>query len=436
MGLVGRVARSGDGDGSYGETPSEDRGRPRTTELANNRLGCRLSVRVVKPAAYAAGAVVFALALNEVVMQPAAAERLELGTIFILMASAMAIGAVWLPRRARRNQSIRITVTLLSLLAFSIVTLGTVAIANRMFLSEHDLTLLLVVLSFGVVSAIGFGISVGKPLTSDLNRLSEIAGGDLNGRVDINRQDEVGRLGDALDTMASKLEAAKTERTADAESRRNFFAAVGHDLRTPLSSLRAALEAIQDGVVDDTDRYLSSMERDVAALSSLVEDVFLLARLDSGAFEVEIVDLDITDVADEAIEALSPLAEARGVSVSLSAQSHVIAKASPQPLSRVLRNLLDNAIRHAPSGSSVIIEVGSHGAGVMLSVIDEGEGFESHFLPVAFERFTRADSARSRETGGSGLGLAIVGELVGALDGRIWAEPGPGGRVNVELTAV
>ena len=394
----------------------------------------------MKPAAYAAGAVVFALALNEVVMQPASAERLELGSIFIVMASAMAIGAVWLPRRARRNQSIRITVTLLPLLAFSIVTLGTFAIANRMFLSEHDLTLLLVVLSFGVVSAIGFGISVGKPLTSDLNRLSEsaqkIAGGDLKGRVEINRRDEVGRLGDALDTMASKLEAAKTERTADAESRRNFFAAVGHDLRTPLSSLKAALEAIQDGVVDDTDRYLSSMERDVTALSSLVEDVFLLARLDSGAFEVEIVDLDITDVADEAIEALSPLAEARGVSVSLSAQSHVIAKASPQPLSRVLRNLLDNAIRHAPSGSSVIIEVGSHGAAVMLSVIDEGEGFESHFLPVAFERFTRADSARSRETGGSGLGLAIAGELVGALDGRIWAEPGPGGRVNVELTAV
>jgi len=386
---------------------------------------------------FAIGAIVFALALTEIVMQPTTAERLELGAIFTLMATVMAVSAHWLPRLARRNRSLKVTVTLLALLAFSIVTLGAVAVANRMFLSQHDLTLLLVVLSFGVVSALGFGLTVGKPLTADLNRLSrsaeDVAQGDLDGSVAIERNDEVGRLGAALDTMIARLQQAETERKADAEARKTFFAAVGHDLRTPLASLQAALEAIQDGVVTDTKHYLDSMERDMAALSSLVEDVFLLARLDSGSFEMERMSVDVTEVVDEAMDVLKPLAEERGVNLAMQASNHVIASASPQPLGRALRNLLDNAIRHAPNGSTVLVDVSGRPGSVTVKVLDQGAGFESDFLPVAFERFTRADSARSRDRGGSGLGLAIAGELVKALEGRIWAEPGPGGRVSIEL---
>lgn len=386
------------------------------------------------------GVIVFGLALIELAMQPTNTERIELGTIFVLMAILMAIGARLLPGLARRNRSLRATVTLLALVALLIVTAGAIAIAKRMFLSEHDLTLLLVILSFGVVAAIGFGISVGRPLTADLEEMShkaaQVADGVLDGTVDIERNDEVGRLGAALDTMTARLLRAEDERAADAEARRAFFAAVGHDLRTPLASLQAAIEAVQDGVVTDTDRYLDSMERDIAALSALVDDIFLLARLDAGSIELDRVNVDVTEVVDEAIDALTPLAAEHSVSLTMDATQRVIATASPDAVGRVVRNLVDNAIRHSPAGSSIVVEVAGDTETVNVHVIDEGQGFDADFIPVAFERFTRADGARTREIGGSGLGLAIAGELVAALHGRIWAEPGPGGRVNVELPAV
>lgn len=388
---------------------------------------------------FGAGALALGLALMEVAMQPTNTERIELGVIFALMVILMAVGARWLPGQARRNRSLRATVTLLSLLALLVVTAGAVAIANRMFLSQHDLTLLLVILSFGVLSALGFGLTVSRPLTADLDEMShtaaEVAQGILDGQVDIERNDEVGRLGTALDTMTARLRQAGEARAADAEARRAFFAAVGHDLRTPLSSLQAALEAIQDGVVTDTGRYLGSMEKDIAALSRLVEDIFLLARLDAGSIELERVSVDVAEVVDEAIDVLAPLASEHDVSIVLGTSGSVIASASPDAVARVVRNLIDNAIRHSPAGSSIAVGITRYSDTVKVHVVDEGEGFDADFIPVAFERFTRADDARTRETGGSGLGLAIAGELVAALQGRIWAEPGPGGRVNVELPA-
>lgn len=393
----------------------------------------------MKGIAFGVAAVAFGLALMEVAMQPSNTERIELAVIFALMAILMAAGARWLPGQARRNRSLRVTVTLLALLALLIVTAGALAIANRMFLSAHDLTLLLVVLSFGVVSAVGFGVTVGRPLTADLDEMSHtaeaVANGVLEGHVDIERNDEVGSLGAALDIMTSRLRQAEEERAADAEARQAFFAAVGHDLRTPLSSLQAALEAVQDGVVTDTDRYLASMERDIAALSALVDDVFLLARLDSGSFELKTASVDVAEVVDEAIDALDPLATEHDVALILDATQPVIATASPDAVGRVVRNLIDNAIRHAPAGSTIVVNVTGGPQTVNVQVVDEGEGFDADFIPLAFQRFTRADDARTRETGGSGLGLAIAGELVTALQGRIWAEPGPGGRVSVEFPA-
>lgn len=388
---------------------------------------------------YAAVSIAAGLAIAEVIMQPTMTERLELATIFIAMGGLMTISAKWLPYWAKRNRSLRATITVISLLAISIVALGLVVVANRMFLSAHDLTITLVVLAFGSISAVGLAIAVGRTLAADIERLSKIAedvsAGDLNEPTAISRRDEVGRLSRSLDLMVEQLRQADEARIADAASRSWFFSAVGHDLRTPLSSMRAAIEAIRDGVVEDTDRYLASMERDVAALSSLVDDIFLLAQLDSGAYVTDLTATDVTEVADEAMDVLTPLANDRGVTLRLQSPGRVHAIASPGPLARAMRNLLDNAIRHAPEGSIVTVEVSNGSGDVLIRVIDEGTGFETDFIPIAFDRFTRADSARARDGAGSGLGLAIAGELVTALDGHIWAEPGPGGRVSLELPA-
>lgn len=384
------------------------------------------------------GAALVGLTVFEISMQPSWPERLELTAIFSLMAVVMWASARWLPVVARRNRSIRVTLAVLALVAFSIVVGGALAVGNRMFLSDHDLTLLLVVVAFGVVAAVGFALSVSRPLTDDLDRLADraahVAEGDFEPPIGLDRRDEVGRLSRALSNMISQLARARAEREADEKSRRDFFAAIGHDLRTPLSSIRAATEAVKDGVGDDPHRYLEAIERDIQALSDLVEDVYLLARLDSGGADLTITGLDVTEVADESVEILRPVADRKRVALTLEADGRHIALGSAEAVGRVIRNLVDNAIRHAPEDGSVEIEVSRDDASIVTKVTDTGPGFEASFSRVAFDRFSRPEGARSRETGGSGLGLAIAKGLVEAMDGEIWITNSGHGEVAFRLS--
>ncbi len=401
-------------------------------------LGSRLQVRTVRGLFAGLASILVGLAVFEVTMQPRETERLELGLIFVLMAIAMGVMAVWLPRFSRSLHSIRWTFGILSIVSFVIVFIGVGAVAERMFLDEHDVTLLLVVLGFGIVSAVGFALLVSQPLTDDLAQLADaadgVARGNFENRVDLGRQDEVGRLADSIDEMVSRLGAAEHERALDNDSRQRFFAAVGHDLRTPLASLQAAIEALRDGVAPDPDRYLASMESEIGVLSSLIEDIYLLARLESGGFDLELTVIDLTELADEAIEVVRPLADRRGVALRLDSPRSVLVTGGSVAMGRVLRNLLDNAVRHSPDGAEVVVAVGENGSPSVF-VTDQGPGFPSDFVDRAFDRFVTNDPARVRGGGGSGLGLAIAAGFVAALDGEIWAEPGPGGKVGIRLPA-
>jgi signal transduction histidine kinase len=291
---------------------------------------------------------------------------------------------------------------------------------------------------FAVATTVAFAVSVSGDLTRDLEATAAAArrvqAGDLSARTGVVRADEVGTVAETFDRMAADLEQRDAERRSHEAARRQFLAAIGHDLRTPLASLRAAIEALEDGLAPDPDRYLHSMDRDVAVLSSLVDDLFLLSRLEEGSVEMERGPIDITELADEAIEMLTPVAVSAEVQLELVAGQRVVAMGGSEAVSRVLRNLLDNAIRFAPSGSAVTVEVlGEDGAEVR--VVDDGPGFDPAFVGEAFERFSRGDPSRERSTGGSGLGLAIARGFVEALDGSIWAEPGPGGCVGFRLPA-
>jgi signal transduction histidine kinase len=305
-----------------------------------------------------------------------------------------------------------------------------------MFISDHDLTVVLIVLGFGLLAALGFAFAASGALTSDLRDMAvatgEVADGDLSARTDVSRFDEIGRLATGIDDMARKLEEDALAREMEDEQRRQFFAAVGHDLRTPLASLQVAVEALRDGMADDPDRYYASLQRDIGALHSLVDDLFLLARIQSGDMTIESMPTDLTDVADEAIEVLLPVAAKGNVELVLDAPKRVIISTGPEAVSRVMRNLLDNAIRHAPAGSAVTIEVSQNGEASIV-VRDEGPGFNEDFVVRAFDSFSRSDGDRNRDTGGTGLGLAIAKGFVVALDGEIWAEPGPGGEVGFKL---
>lgn len=383
-------------------------------------------------------AVLIGLIVFEISMQPTAEDRVLLGLIFVLVAVLAGLLALALRWAGRRSHSIRRSVLIVGLAGLVIAAVTVGIAAQQMFLSSHDLNLLLVVLVFAVATTVAFAVSVSGDLTRDLEATAAAArrvqAGDLGARTGVIRADEVGTVAETFDRMAADLEQRDAERRSQEAARRQFLAAIGHDLRTPLASLRAAIEALEDGLAPDPDRYLHSMDRDVAVLSSLVDDLFLLSRLEEGSVEMERGPIDITELADEAIEMLTPVAVSAEVQLELVADQRVVAVGGSEAVSRVLRNLLDNAIRFAPSGSAVTVEVlGEDGAEVR--VVDDGPGFDPAFVGEAFERFSRGDPSRERSTGGSGLGLAIARGFVEALDGSIWAEPGPGGCVGFRLPA-
>ncbi len=380
------------------------------------------------------GVVIVGVALFEATMQPSAADRNGLLYIFLVMAGLTALAGWWLPRRTARITSLQRTVIVVALSSTLVVGVASAGAAWQMFLSAHDLNLLLVVLGFGVGLGLVLAVTVARPLASDLGRIEHVAGrvadGDLTARTRVARPDELGTAARAIDSMVVQLEQAAHQRELDEQARQSFLAAIGHDLRTPLAALQAAVEALEDGVAPDPDRYLKSMRRDLTALGALVDDLFLLARIEAGKLDIEPIPVDLAELADESIEALEPVARQRGVGLRLETAGKVEALGGPDALSRVIRNLVDNAIRHA--NTEVVVTVGQDPSATV-HVHDDGPGFSPGFLDDAFSSFVRSDPARARHTGGAGLGLAIAKGVVDAHGGRIWADAGPGGRVTFTL---
>jgi signal transduction histidine kinase len=279
------------------------------------------------------------------------------------------------------------------------------------------------------------------PLGRDAERLEatvrRIELGDRAARTGVDRADELGHVARALDQLTERLDALERERAAIEDERRRMFASVGHDLRTPLSALQAAVEALADGLAPEPDRYLRAMSHDVAALGALIDDVFLLATIESGRLELDREPLDLSELADETVEALGPAAAAQRVRLALRSPGGVRIDGNATAIGRVLRNLVDNAIRHAPPDTAVDVLVDSEPAPTV-TVVDRGPGFPTEFAGHAFVPFARADVSRTRATGGAGLGLVIARGLVEAHGGRIWidhVEPSAGGRVVFELPA-
>ncbi len=378
------------------------------------------------------------IGLFEAVMRPSTAEIVELLGILGGTAAVAGVAAWLLPRWAERARTLERTFVAVAVAAVVLVTGALAVAAWAMFLSSHDFDLLLVVLGFGLALGVVFAAGVARPLSADLGRIraatERVAAGDLAARTGVDRPDEVGTVAVAVDAMAARLEAAEAQRERAEVARREFFAAVGHDLRTPLAALRAAVEALQDGVAPDPDRYLAAMHHDLDALGALVDDLFLLARLEAGSFEYEATEVDLAELADGALEALAPVARRRDVNLRLVTAGSVPVVGGPEALGRVIRNLVDNALRHAPPRTDVVVQVGN-GAAASLAVLDDGPGFPPELVEDAFDTFVRDDPARARATGGAGLGLAIARGVVEAHGGHIWAEPGPGGKVRLTLPA-
>ena len=372
----------------------------------------------------------------ETTMDMGSGDRRSAVVFFAAIGLVAAIGVGILPTLARRL-SLRAAVLLAVLVGPMLVVAATLIGAWTMFLSSHDTQLLVLLVLAGLASGLVAAGAIVVPLYRDLNRvraaIEHVAEGDLDVRTGVQRSDEIGTLAAAVDRMAARLAEAEARRTAAEHERKLVLASVSHDLRTPLTALRAALEAVQDGISPDPDRYLASMHHDLAAVDALVDDLFLLGRLEAGRYEVTRVALQLGEVVDEAVEALTPLARRAGVRLRADLGDCEQVHGGHQELSRVVRNLLDNAIRHAPPGSEVVVALQRDGGWPTVRVLDQGPGFADELRVAAFQRFRRADDARTRAGGGAGLGLAIARGLVEAHGGRIWADAGPGGKVVFRL---
>ena len=355
--------------------------------------------------------------------------------LFLGLAVATTVAALVLPRLVARLDSLRDEVLVVALAAM--ITTGTTiaASAAAMILPPERPAVLLVVAIIGA----GLGIVVEYALASELSadarhlRLTarRIADGDLEARSRLDRADEIGQAAAAIDTMAARLTTLEADQEAAHIARQEFVSAVGHDLRAPIAALGAALEALEDGLGAEPKRHFAAIRLDMAALQRLADDLFLLARIETAGLAFERVRADLSELADEAVEALEPTAARKGVMLRVATAGVAIADVGAGEFSRTIRNLLDNAIRHAPPASEVIVELSDQDDGVTIRVIDRGDGFSDDLRSEVLGPRERADGSQPRTLDGRGLGLTIANGLVQAQGGRMWIEDGPGGRVVV-----
>ncbi len=318
--------------------------------------------------------------------------------------------------------------------------------AGLMFISGHDLGLLAVLLMFSAIVSVAFAGIISAQVLGAVRDLAagarEVAGGKLETRVDASGTDELAELGRTFNSMAEQLELADQSRRELEEVRRHLIAAVSHDLRTPLASIRAMIEAVNDGVVEDhgtVDRYLRAIQVEVGRLSSLIDDLFELASLDAGALRLQVEPGSLRDLLSDTLEALQPQATQKGLRLAGQVDPDlppVLMDAAR--IQRVLYNLVHNAIRHTQERGLIVLEAQEEDGTVRVDVVDDGEGVAPSDLPYIFDRFYRGEKSRARGQGGAGLGLAIAKGLVEAHGGRIWAQnvPGRGARFSFVLPKV
>jgi signal transduction histidine kinase len=355
-------------------------------------------------------------------------------------AIVVTVAAALLASRLLRRTSLRQRYLAVAAVG-SLVALGNlVALTRAMFVSAHAATVLAVVLIYASAAGLAAAFASARSSVAALDRVTgaarRIGDGDLSARVGtLDAGLEFDRLAGTLDEMAARLQGLRDQEQQVERIRRDLVTAVSHDLRTPLANLRAMAEAIDDAVVDDRDtllRYAREMQRAVGQLSALVDDLFEFAQVDSLTIEDEMDRARLGDVVAAAMATVEAEAERKRLRMTT-----VLDAAEDVPcsrhLTRVVQNLLVNAVRHTGPDGSVRVEGHREMDRVRLAVEDTGEGIPARDLPFVFDPFYRVDSARAGN--GAGLGLALADRIVRALGGTIdvTSDPGRGARFDIAL---
>ena len=353
-------------------------------------------------------------------------------------AGVIGLGVVWLFRR----RSVRWLTGAVAVVAVVAVLAGMVGTANAMFLSAHDFDVVLLVALVAGLVAMAAGAAVGTAMSAWSHALQDEAR-----RFGESGEFKAGKLGpaelqgvaDELARTSDKLRESRAREARLEESRRELVAWVSHDLRTPLAGLRAMTEALEDGIAEDPSRYHRQIRAEVDRMVRMVDDLFELSRIHAGNLRLSLEPVVLGDLVSEAIASADPVARARGVRLGGGVDDGLEVVADPAELSRVVGNLLMNAIRHTPADGVVEVVGRSGPDGVELSVTDGCGGLSQEDMERAFDVAWQGSAARTPDVpgvfgSGAGLGLAIVKGIVEAHHGTVSVHNHvPGCRFLVQL---
>lgn len=269
-----------------------------------------------------------------------------------------------------------------------------------------------------------------RGLLAPVKRLVEgthkLAAGDFSTRVDARGSDELGKLANDFNQLASTLD-------RNQQMRRDFMADISHELRTPLAVLRGELEAIQDGVRKFTPESVVSLQAEVATLTKLVDDLHQLSMSDEGALAYQKASVDLVSLLEIAAGAFRERLASRGLTLHLSLPDSAMVFGDRDRLMQLFNNVLENSLRYTDSGGDVHIRAAKTLQSVTVEFADSGPGVSDEQLALLCERFYRTEGSRNRASGGSGLGLAICVNIVTAHGGRLEAGHSPFGGVSIKV---
>ncbi|CAN5240020.1 HAMP domain-containing sensor histidine kinase [soil metagenome] len=366
----------------------------------------------------------------------------EVEIVLIAVAWSATAGLVglsvgWLMRR----RSLRWLPPLVALAAVAAVVAGMLGTARAMFLSEHDFGVVLWVSAVAGLVAVGFAMALGGALVRSSHQLRREARrfgdlGEFSGEG--SGPAEFQELADELTRTSDRLREAREREVRLEESRRELVSWVSHDLRTPLAGLRAMTEALEDGLAEEPERYHRQMRGEVDRMVRMVDDLFELSRIHAGVLTLTLQSIAVGDLVSEALAGAEHAARAGRVRLGGSVQDGLVVRGDPAGLTRVVANLVANAVRHTPADGTVQIEGRALPGGVELSVTDGCGGIEETDLPRVFDVAWRGEQARTPtpDASGAGLGLAIVKGIVEAHEGKVSVDNvGSGCRFLVRLPA-
>ncbi len=348
----------------------------------------------------------------------------DLGTLLIVMAvigvASIAGGYVsYRLRLARWLGSLRWALLVTMILTVALIFLNVWVTAQLMFISQIDLMVTGVLLIFAGAIALIFGFFVASAITDSIRELAraaeQIAQGKLETRLTVRGNDELAEFGTTFNWMAQSLEDVDKQKRELDQQRRDLIAWASHDLRTPVTSIRAMIEAMVDGVVSDpqtTKRYLHNMDLEIQHLTRLIDNLLELAQLDAGHITLNYQMTSLRDLISDTLGSMSIRAQQQNIRLTGKVADGVdVLYIAPDKVQRILNNLLDNALRYTPEGGVVALTARLDGDSVRVQVHNSGAGMVGIDLAQVFTRFYREERSRAQAKDGhrgAGLGLAIT----------------------------